>query len=175
MSNAQARLVFLSQWAAKPVSMVRPVGRHADRRVVEAGGRQRIERERRPVADQDHRQRDPLARAAGTRQQEQERVAQADLRQRVLEREVGLRSRLRRRKTPSSDQDERPPERVRSMRPTPGPGAARLAIENGRPRRPGTRTTAGSGPRVRSRPTRRVSEVVREPSRHAARLESSCD
>ena len=35
MSNAQARLLFLSQCAAKPVRMVRPVGRHADRGVIE--------------------------------------------------------------------------------------------------------------------------------------------
>ena len=78
-----------------PVSVVRPVGRHADRRPVEARRRQRIQRERRPVADQDRRRRDRLPARARPGQQEQERVAQADLRQHVLEGEVGLRPPLR--------------------------------------------------------------------------------
>ncbi len=70
--------------------VVRPVGADADGRGIESRRRQRIERERGPVADEDERGGHELGADAGPAEQEEEDVAEADLRQHVFEREVGL-------------------------------------------------------------------------------------
>ena len=112
--------------------MVRPVRPHADRGVVELRAGKRIERERRPVADEDHRQRDPLDSSREESQHEQERVAQADLAERVLEREIGLRAAARPQEDAQEHQDQRPPERVRRHLSFDCPRASRPASENGK-------------------------------------------
>src|SRR5207237_909411 len=58
--------------------------------VVESCGRQRVEQEGQPVDHQERAGRDGLDSRSTTGQEEQEEIAQPDLRQRILEREVGL-------------------------------------------------------------------------------------
>ena len=120
--------------------------------------RHRIQRPGQPVADEDHARAVHCVADRAEAEQEQERVAEADLRQRVLEGQVGLRLCIERRKMPSaiSTTDRH------SAWPNSGPARAapRLAtrerIRQAR-RRPGTRTTAGSGRAASSPPTRRAS------------------
>ena len=123
---------------------VRPVRRHADRRVVEIGRRQRIQDERRPEAHEDRGERDRLRAQRRERQQEQERVAEPDLRERVFEGPVGARPIQRAQEDPERDQRDAAPGRVREH------PAERLPLAPGgwqsktaAPRRRGTRTRAG--------------------------------
>ena len=138
--------------------MVRPVWRHADRGVSRTR-RRGADRARTPPSSR--RGSTPSAihctRAREERQHEQERVAQADLAERVLEREIGLRAAARPEEDPQEDQDQRSPEGVRrhpGFRLPPRQPAGQRERQ-GRPR-PGTRTTAGSGRAASSRPTPRA-------------------
>ena len=122
--------MFLSQWAAKPVTLVRPVGAHADGRRVEPSRRERIQSKGRPVADEDDSGGGQLNSRFRPREQKQEDVAKADLRQHVLEGEVGLRPVLR----PQEDAErhERRTARITlwpSIREKLWPFARRLAME----------------------------------------------
>ena len=101
------------QCAAKPVVEMRPVGGNADGLPVKSGARHWIERPRQPVAVEDHGQRDPLPARLAEAQQEQERIAQADLRQRVFKGEVGARAVHRAQEDAQRDQQERTPDGVR--------------------------------------------------------------
>ncbi len=69
---------------------MRPVRGNADARVVEGRRRQRIEDERRPERDEDRRERQRLRANGGERQQEQKRVAEADLCEGVFEGPIRL-------------------------------------------------------------------------------------
>src|SRR5262249_47126342 len=89
-----------------------PVRRYADGRVVEVGRRQRVEDERRPVADEDGGERDPLVADGPEGEQEQKAVAEPDLGERVLEREVRLRLSHRAQPHAQEHEDERAPEGV---------------------------------------------------------------
>ena len=92
---------------------VRPVGRNADRLVIEVGPRQRIQHERRPEPGEQHDERDRLHADRGERQQEQERVAETNLRERVFERPVGARAAQRAQEDPERDQRHAPPRGVK--------------------------------------------------------------
>jgi hypothetical protein len=75
--------------------VMRPVQRDTDGGRVESRRRQGVQGERRPIPDQDHDRGGPLHCGLRPGQQKQKHVAQADLRQHVLEREVGLGPALR--------------------------------------------------------------------------------
>ena len=72
-----------------------PITAHAHRCVVEIGRRQRVAVKIDPITDQDANCRGPLNPTRAAPQQKQERVAQSDLGQHVLEGEVGLRATVR--------------------------------------------------------------------------------
>ena len=95
---------------------MRPIRRHADLRVIKVRPRHRIQRPRQPVADENHRQRRPLHSCAAQTKQEQQRIAQADLRQRVFEGPVRLRLAHRAQEDAQQDQQQRPPQRVTEQR-----------------------------------------------------------
>ena len=111
-SNSQAKLVFMFQWAAKPVKV------HSFRaalvghvRSADACNRNRPgagKGRRRPVADRADRGRAIHShRGSGEAEKEQEDVTQADLRKRVLKGEVRCATcRCERRKMPSADQHQ---------------------------------------------------------------------
>ena len=91
---------------------VRPVGGDADARVVEVRPRQRIRHERDPEAHQNHGEDCGLDAHRYERQQEQERVAEADLGQRILERPVRLRPLERSQEDAEQHQGDAAPDRV---------------------------------------------------------------
>ncbi len=142
----------------EPGIEVRPVGGHADARVVEVRARQRIRDERGPEADQDrdeHRRLDAQRREG---EQEQDRVAEADLGERVFEGPVGLRPFERSQEDAEQDQRDAAPQRVQQqtrerIRRAPSGWPARTAAR----RRPGTRTPAESGRAASSPATARAS------------------
>src|SRR5215208_919171 len=70
---------------------MRPVRPYADLGVIETSRGQGIENERAPESNQDRQEHRDLNSQRRKREQEQEGVAQADLRERVLECPVGLR------------------------------------------------------------------------------------
>ena len=109
-SNAHARLEFLLKCARKPRVEMRPVRAYSHLRVVEVRTGQRIEHERRPKADQNRCERHDLHAQRRERQQEEERVAQTNLRERVFERPVGVRPFERAQEDPEEDEDEAAPD-----------------------------------------------------------------
>ena len=131
-SNAQAGLLFLFQCAGKPGHEVVPVRGNADLGVREIATGQGIGREEPPVADEDREEGDPLDADRAGAQQEEERVAQADLREGVLERAVGLPMADRAEEDAQEDRAPTPARpRAASSCPVVWPRARRLASENG--------------------------------------------
>ncbi len=137
---------------------MRPVRRDADARVVEVRRRQRIEDERRPERDEDDRERQRLHANGGERQQEQKRVAEADLREGVFEGPIRLVTIERPQEDAERHQRDAAPDRV------PDHAAERLATRRAAarsrtaaPRRRETRTRAESGRAASSPATARAS------------------
>src|ERR1700722_19905166 len=103
---------------------VRPIRRHPDGSVIETGRRQWIQRKRRPVTQQNCRQTQPLNLAGRPRQQENKNVTHADLAERVLKREIGLRPMQRTQEDPEESEQNSAPDGVpehRSERLSAGP------------------------------------------------------
>src|SRR5208337_1030952 len=109
---------------------MRPVRGNADGRVVEIRAH-RIGREERPVAHHDGDERNPLHADRPHAQQEEERVAQANLGEGILEREVGLAGPIERRKIPRKTSTSDRQTACAAILPGDCPRASRLASENG--------------------------------------------
>jgi hypothetical protein len=77
--------------------------------------RQGIVIEREPIAPQDHRHGDELRHEGGAQKDEREQITEPDLRQHVLEREIGHRRVGRAEKDAECDQDQRANERVTEL------------------------------------------------------------
>ena len=99
----------------KTGEVVLPVRRHAHGGIIEAGPGRRVERPRQPIAEQNRAKSDPLPARAAEREQNRERIAQANLRERVFKGEIGLRAVSGSQKYPQRHQQERSPERVRNQ------------------------------------------------------------
>jgi hypothetical protein len=91
--------------------------------------RQRIQHERRPEADENQRERSHNRPHRREAEREQKKVAEVDLRQRVLERPVGHRRLVDRKRTPSSVSATARQAACRYIWPVLCPFAMRDAIE----------------------------------------------
>ena len=80
---------------------------------VGAGRRRGVKRPRQPIPEEQRAQRGPLPFGRPEREQEEQRIAEPDLGQRVLEGEVGLRAVGGAQEDAQRDQQQRAPERVR--------------------------------------------------------------
>ena len=100
----------------QPAVVMRPVRRHADRLIVESRPGHGIQRPGEPVAGEHDPQGGPLRPDRAEPEQEQERVAQADLGQRVLEGEVGLPAVHRAQEDTERDEHDRSPEGMTKQR-----------------------------------------------------------
>src|ERR1700722_10748596 len=89
-----------------------PIGGNSDCGIVEAGSRGGIERPGQPVARKNGAESDPLIAYRTKGQQEQEGIAQADLRERVFKGEVGLAAVERAKENAQRNQEQRSPDCV---------------------------------------------------------------
>src|SRR5579863_8614117 len=87
-----------------------PITGNPDCRIVEARPGSRIERPGQPVPKEDGAERNPLIAHGAKGQQEEERVSQADLRERVFEGEVGLAAVEGAKKDAQGNQKQRSPD-----------------------------------------------------------------
>ena len=156
-----SEIVVLVPVRRESAVVMRPVRGHAHRLIVVRDDR-RVERPRQPIADQDDGERGPLHARRSQSEQEEERIAEADLRQRVFEGEVRLPASDRAQEDAERDQDQRPPHRMREQRARlrAARHAAARANRAAR-RRPGTRTTAESDRAATRPPTPRASGDTR--------------
>ena len=146
------RVAVLVPVGREAAHQMRPVRRNADSRVIEIGTH-RIGREEGPVAYNESNERQPLHANRPHAQQEEERVAQADLREGVFEREVGRRWPIERRKTPRKTSTSDRQTACADIQPETDPRPAGWRGRTAVPRRPGTRTRAGS---CRGAPSRSI-------------------
>src|SRR5258706_6518369 len=100
----------------KPSPQMRPVLRHPNLRIIKRS-RQGIERERRPIAGQNHREGYPMVPSWPQRQQEKKHITQTNLAESILERPVGLRTADRSQKDSQQNEREGPPQGVQDHSP----------------------------------------------------------
>src|ERR1700722_9484407 len=89
-----------------------PIAGNSDCGIIEAGSWGGIERPSQPVAKQDGAESDPLITHGTKGQQEQEGIAQADLRERVFKGEVCLAAVERTKEDAERNQEQRSPDSV---------------------------------------------------------------
>ena len=104
--------------------VIRPVRRHADFCEIKVGRRDRIQRPREPITEENHAKRRPLHAPGKETDRKQKRIAETDLRERVIEGPVRPGPPERAQKHAEQDQQRRTPARVRGHR------GARLSARN---------------------------------------------